>query len=374
MFNSKGRALGFLVRVAVFFLVFMALGEVWLRWVTPADQPPLPYQDTQSAVFRFDANGPASGLCTIGRLPRRAGRWRVNNAGWNSAIDYAAAAQRRRPAVALFGDSYIEGFLTSVDQHVDAYLPQLLPACDAYAFGLSGWYLEQYVAVSRYAASHFQPGLLVIFIDSGDVSDSVRENGVISDNLWQISGDQGRFEEVRPTQIYTASRNARLARRSAIVSYLRFNAGVALPGARSAAIAQPAPPADGAGGAAGVVSTEAWRRLLPPAAFMVGQLRADHPTTPILFVSDSQRYLPLAAVGTTPNFADALALQAACKGRPQFYFLDLRSAFSRDWSVHHRRFEAVDGAHWNAYANLLVARTLADFITNNRLLAGPSRR
>ena len=60
--------------------------------------------------------------------------------------------------VALFGDSYIEGFLTDVDQHVDAYLPELLsPSSDAYAFGGSGWYLEQYVATLAMLRSATSP-------------------------------------------------------------------------------------------------------------------------------------------------------------------------------------------------------------------------
>ena len=76
-------------------------------------------------------------------------------------------------------------------------------------------------------------------------------------------------------------------------------------------------------------------------------------------------------VSTTPLFADALAVQAACDGRPQCHFVDLRLAFSRDWAANHQRFEAADGGHWNAYANLLVAQTLSDYIENNHLLDRP---
>ena len=61
----------------------------------------------------------------------------------------------------------------------------------------------------------------------------------------------------------------------------------------------------------------------------------------------------------------------AARGHPQCFFLDTRYAFSRDWATHHERFEAADGSHWNAYANRVVARTLADFITEKGLLDGP---
>jgi len=69
-----------------------------------------------------------------------------------------------------------------------------------------------------------------------------------------------------------------------------------------------------------------------------------------------------------PLFPDGKAVQIASQGQPQCSFIDLRYAFSRDWAAHRVRFEAADGGHWNAYANRLVARTLADFITQHHLL------
>jgi GDSL-like Lipase/Acylhydrolase family len=353
----------FLLRSAVFLLVFTALAEVWLRTVTPASEVPLGFEDPGSRIVRFDRSGQPQGLFTVGRLARRGGEWRINNAGWNSAVDYAPSASRDRPLIALFGDSYIEGFLSDADKHVDAYLSRMLkPATDVYAFGHSGWYLEQYVATSRYAASRFQPDLLVIFIGGDDVTASIREAGVVSPYLWQVSDVGGRFVEVPPVAIYNPSGKMRLSRHSAIVRYLRYNAALVLPGMQNAAIPQPAASAGPTG------SADAWRGLLPAADFMVGRLCADHPDTPIVFVSYNQRYLPVAAVGRTPSFPDALAVQAASKGRSQCHFLDLDRAFSVDWATNHRRFEAADGGHWNAYANRLVARAVAAFLVSHGLI------
>ena len=67
---------------------------------------------------------------------------------------------------------------------------------------------------------------------------------------------------------------------------------------------------------------------------------------------------------------DGHAVLEACDGRSQCSFIDLRSVFARDWAAHRVRFEAADGGHWNAYANRLIARTLADFIEKNGLLPG----
>ena len=120
--------------------------------------------------------------------------------------------------------------------------------------------------------------------------------------------------------------------------------------------------------------------LTAAADFMVGRLCSDHPGTPIIFVvhrqpsvenewDTSDRYLPTKDVASTPLFRDALAIQAVCRTRPQCAFIDLRWSFSRDWAAHHVRLESADKAHWNAYANRLVARTLADFIEEKGLLS-----
>ena len=114
---------------------------------------------------------------------------------------------------------------------------------------------------------------------------------------------------------------------------------------------------------------------------MVERMCADHPGTPIVFVAyrqpsdghgwdTSDRYLSQEEVGATPLFADGRAVQAACEGRPQCSFIDLRYSFSRDWQAHHIPFESVDGAHWNAYADRLVARELSDFFAAEGYLPG----
>jgi len=355
------RPFGFLLRVAVFALVFAGSAEVWFRVAMPADQMPVNYQEHPSTISRYDPNGPTSGLCTYGRLCLRMGRWRVNDAGWISGVDYVPAADRSRPLVALIGDSYIAGTQTDVGQQVDAYVREMLHT-DCYSFGVAGWYLEQYVAVSRYVGRRFEPDVVVVFLDSGSVVSSLRENGVVSPFLWQIRARGDSFEEVAPTAAYVAGYKKRLAIKSALVRYLRYNAQLTLPGMETANIPQPG--SDGSG---------VEQDLLPAAEFMVDRLCGQSPGTPIVFVArgDSARYLPVGDVPHVPLPPDAAAVEVACKGRPQCSFIDLRYAFTRDWAAHHVRFEAADRAHWNAYANRLVARTLVDFLVENRLLERP---
>jgi hypothetical protein len=395
MSSSRSRGpFALLIRVAAFFVVFMAVGEVWFSTAMHACEWPVGMQRDPVAVARYDPSGPNPGLFTSGRLCRRGAEWRVNQEGWVSAIPYLPAQSRRRPLVALVGDSYIEGLLTDPSDHVDAYLPSMLPGTAAYSFGLSSWYLEQYVAVSRYVRDRFHPDALVVFIDEDDVADSLQANGTSSPSWWQVRTRGAAFEEVPPTGVKSRfsdqSASTRLLRLSALVRYVQFNALVTVPTPRAVVdrLLGRSAPADGTNesGAAHLASgrdhgagvSEA--ATLAAADFMVGRLCSDNPGTPIVFVAHRQpspendwdtsdRYLQPEDLADEPLFADGRMIQAACEGRPQCAFIDLRYAFSRDWKAHHIRFESDDGAHWNAYANRLVARELADFYTKKGVLA-----
>ena len=168
------------------------------------------------------------------------------------------------------------------------------------------------------------------------------------------------------------TRKQLLAKKSALIRYLRYNAQLTLPGMPNASVAQPGAeggtPGEGGATNAGGSASSAWRGLEPAADFMVSRLCVDNPGTPIVFVSDDARYLSVQDIPRTPLAPDIEAVQVATRSHSQCSFLDTRYAFSRDWAAHHIRFEAADGDHWNAYANGLVARSLADFITQNHFL------
>ena len=228
MSSSSYPLLRFLVRAAVFVLVLAGVAEVWTRTVTPSCDVPLSYLETSDSIFRYDPSGPARGTWTIGRFGRRTGEWRVNNHGWISTLDYEEGEPAGSPTIALLGDSYVEGFLTDVDEHIDAYLAQLVTEARVYSFGRSGSYLAQYVATARYAAQ-FSPDLLIIFLNRRDITSSLKENGVVSPYTWQIESVPGGFAEVPPASVYQVGWKSRLARQSALLGYLIYNAQVPLP-------------------------------------------------------------------------------------------------------------------------------------------------
>ena len=351
MFSSRRGPVLFLLRVVVFLLVFTALAEVWLRTVTPASETPLSYQDTSSMIIRFDPTGPREGLYTVGRMARRGGQWRVNNAGWISAVDYAPAAERERPLIALFGDSYIEGFLTDVDQHIDAYLPELLESrlrrLLLWARRLVPGTVRRHqslrcVALSARPDSHLHRR-------RRRFRQRARERSGLTELLADHGSRRGFRRGRAHGDLQPEPRNAagKKSGNRQLPSLQRE--AECFQDMRNAAIPEPATGADAA-------------RRHRPARFCRRVARAAaggrlHGGAAVRRASrDTRSCLSLTAIATfrseavsgTPLFADALAVQAACNGRPQCHFLDLRLAFSRTGLptiVASRRRTAATGTH-----------------------------
>ena len=60
--RSQTTPFRFLVRFMVFVVLFLAVSEVWLRYVTPASEQPAQRQSRTSLVYSFDPHAARSGL------------------------------------------------------------------------------------------------------------------------------------------------------------------------------------------------------------------------------------------------------------------------------------------------------------------------
>ena len=363
----------FIFRFLVFVLLFVVVAEGWLRWVMPATQQPAFHQSRTTLVYNADPKVERNGIATEGRIPRVLAPWHINAAGWFSPYDYT----RRQPGghlIALYGDSYVQGLSVPQSRHLDVDLHHdLAPGVPVYAFGLSGWYLEQYVALSRYVRTTYAPDLIVILVGQGDVGGSLRVAGGFP-YWWYITPSGSSYREVAPSQVYRLGRKAALARKSALFRYLRYNAKVQLPFVHGGNVGG-AP----IGGDTGVdaprpataqADAQAVAAALPPVRFLLARLCAANPGVPIVFAARGARYLPVGAVASSALDPEMEALREACVGSRQCHFLDLRTAFSLDWAQHHERFEALDGAHYNSHADAVAARAIAAYIEAQGLLGG----
>src|SRR5438093_3216647 len=172
--------------------------ELVFRFVIPAASLPLLEYDRTYGVVRYQISGPRTGISTSGRWGGRPVRWRINNYGWNSAIDYAPAEKRGKPLIALIGDSYIDALQVNVGESVaDELRRRLAGRRDVYSFGFSGAPLSQYLQMSRYVRKVFHPDVMVFNIVYNDFDECLRDL-YPRPNFLQIADGPGGLVEVQP--------------------------------------------------------------------------------------------------------------------------------------------------------------------------------
>jgi hypothetical protein len=354
----------FAFRAAIFAILLFAVCEVLFRTVVPATETPLQAQDPQYGILHRDTTTAREGHFTVGRLARYRYLWRVNNFGWNSAIDYAGPQERVGPCAIVIGDSYIEGLFCDVRENLCAQLQDKLGGLGkVYNLGYAGSPFSQSLLLSRYAQHHFAPSLIVVVVSHGGVRRSLREL-YPNPTVLQLRSREGVLEDILPSP-YSPRRLSRLALRSAVVRYLWMNAAVIK--------------------GAGTLRQEAMQRTSVPthvdqaqiereqslersaAEEIVRRLVQENAGTPVLIVVDADRQAIYDTNKRPAPIPSAEDLRAAC-AQSGAYYLDLTDAFFDEWRLRHKSFNFSDNYHWNPYGYGVVASALAKFISDHELL------
>ena len=346
----------FLLRLLAAAAVFGLAAETFFRVGLPARESPIPRQDPDLSLMQFDPSRARTGQFTSGRRAQQRARWRINEGGWNSALEYLPAAERDRPLIAFTGDSQLEGLYVEWHQHIAARVAALSPRPVAgYAFAGTGYKLAQYLQVARYLAHHrFEPAIFVMFINGGDVARSVRQlGGRRGPFLTLTPHDAGRFTE-HPPRAYGTTRLRRAMRRSAIARYLVFNARInPFSGARTDAAM---------GGAAAFESGAADDpRYAATVRHVTRAIAQVLPRTRLVYLVDVERKA-LYATGQRPPmlptshlFRDA-CLELGCE------WLDLTAAFTAAYQRDGRRLDYPHNPHWSPHGHAVAARALGPVV------------
>jgi hypothetical protein len=264
------------------------------------------------------------------------------------------------------GDSSIEGLATDYRKHIDVDLfGDLGGQAEVYSFGMAGWYLAQYIPLATYVLDNYQPDVYFVCVGTGDIAQSLRDRGSSTPNGYQIEPKGGSFVVVPPQEIYVKSIKRELASKSALVRYLLYNAQVALPGERVVGQSDAAPA--GAEESAASSAAAADPELRAAADFMVARLSSDHPNAKIVFVGDTSDRSVYDGTPEAKPVDSALLVRSAAVRHANCSFLDLGPWFARDWALHHQRFQAADGGHWNAHANQVVASAMKQYLLDTHL-------
>lgn len=348
---SLSEACGSLLRVTLPTLAVCALVlELVFRFLVPASDPPMGWFAEEGAMYRF-ATDRETGLVTTGPFARQRARWRINNEGWNSPVDYSRS--RTHPLVAVIGDSYVEAFQVDTDKTYPSLLREALAGrWDVYSFGVSGAPLSQYLHLGRHVVEEFDPDVIVINVVHNDFAESILRLNSRDRHWLLLDSSGGRMTEVPPRANPSFTQYSplkTLLRRSAVVRYLVFNLAardiVERLGARHAAV-----------GANISLATVAANRddIRRATRYIFTRMREAFGERRVLIVMDAPRdgiY--------TGHIDDELkflhALTAGTAREVGFTVLDLTEPMRRAYAGDQVRFESPWDGHWNEYGHAFVA-------------------
>jgi hypothetical protein len=347
----------FLFRVCFFLITMLVVSEVFFRVVLPAREYPMTVMDPDTGIRHYQPS--TEGTFTYGALCRGGYSWRINPQGWNSSYDYRDDSSRDNPMVALIGDSYLEGFWSDLDEHLDVILHERSHGeIDFYTFGTWGAMLSQYLVIARYAVSEFGADEIVIFLNEGDAGTSLDTGSARVNLCYTIEPlEDGSFRMVPPPG-FSTGRIIPLLLESATIRYLKTNRN--LPFLARGAVAdvnanvseaQSASSPDGPVDPGVVAAT----------GYMLDGLESLG--VPVILVADGPRAPVYRGESDPPRFRDCALIGDLCRGRDGIVFVDLVPFFVEDWREHGIEFSPADNPHWDAYGNGVVADAIwADVI------------
>ncbi len=342
-------------------LVTAAGLEIVFRTVIPAQE--LPQRRWDHGVLRWSDEPDSTGIWSAGLLAQARARWHINDDGWNSLIDYAAADTSGQPLVAVIGDSFVEGFHVPTTRNFAAVMDSLTPGVRVYPFGHQGAPLSQYLQMIRYVENLHEPDALVISLWHNDFEESLRSLASRPYFLQiERTDDSFRELEVLPYESWFLSP---ILRRSATARYLYINAGV---GAFLGALrrAHHADTSEPGGDESGV---QRHRLLTDATTWLIRRILEENTDLPILFVLDAPRPAMYDGRLNADDTWDHRMIRTICEDLG-CEFLDLTPIFMRLYSENGLRFETPYDFHWNGYGHGVVAGAVLTRLTEMGVLPG----
>lgn len=346
-----------------FFLVMLVLLEVTFTYVIPASEFPYYYYDPDDHVLRFSTTAQRDGVFTIGSLSQQRAKWRINNAGWNSAIDFVK--EKRKARIAIIGDSYVEAFQVNVDDSIAGQLRRLVsPDIEVYAFGISGAPLSQYLQMARYVRTRFDPDILVINVVHNDFDESLcsikRQAGML------CLEDEATLVHEASIVPYQPNPLLRMLRHSSLIRFAMANLKIV---ARWELLksGMNAPPNYNAN--IDVQRTQSLHgRIETATEYVLNTLKREYQGTPILLLIDAPRKDLYAHTLSQSNVRWLNFLLMEQAARLGFFFVDLTNEFGKVFESEHVHLESEHDWHWNEVGHKAAAQALFQSLQANHLL------
>jgi hypothetical protein len=279
-------------------------------------------------------------------------RQRSNNVGFLATRDFVPDAR----AVALIGDSYVEASMLDVSERLAAQLETTLGGRPVYAMGGPGSSLLDYAERIRFAADRLAVRDMVLVIERGDIAQSLCGSGNVHAACLAPDTLAPRTERYAPSSLAQ-----RVLRESALAQYVagQLRASPQRLWERFVATAAPvtephAAPAVAKVRAVAPAADPQLERVLDAFFERVRPYRSGR----LILVLDSDR---AALARGEASQVPALALLAQRAAREGAIVIDTAPAFAAHIAASSLKLEvSPQDAHWNALANGIVARLIAE--------------
>lgn len=324
-------------------VVCLLLAELVFRFLIPAAE--LPKSRFDRGVMKFDVHGPRSGVFSVGSFAEGRGRWRINNDGWNSAIDYSRDS--RRPLIAIIGDSFVEAVHVDADKNFGALVRRDLEgAAEVYTLGASGTPLSGYLALARYAKREFRPDVLVLNVVYNDFAESVYALQP-NPSFLQFDLRGNEVVEVSPRG-YTSSSLRRTLRHSALARWVVINCKLTRNFSRAF---------DRQGSQAAFLLRQ--RPVIEPVADAIfARLQAENPGIPVIVLLDGPRQRMFADERSQERLRWIPAMMRRLSRKYGFEFIDLERRLEESSVRTGKRVDYESDYHWNEAGHRLAADAL----------------
>jgi hypothetical protein len=210
----KPRSIGLqLSGILIGIFVLLAVAEITLRLLPVPQGIYRDHPQTPLASARLVANRDYT--WSLGWYLRQVVHGRTNSLGFAAPYEFTTDT----PAVALFGDSYVEAIMLnyaeSLAGRIDGHFHDQIPT---FNFGISGAGLPHYLGLARETSAQFQFSAAIVVITSFDyIEGLLGQEGLYK---WSENPDKDLVSLVPVTK---RSKLLELARNFALLRYLRYN-------------------------------------------------------------------------------------------------------------------------------------------------------
>lgn len=353
-------------------LVLFLILEVFFRLVIPAANRPGGYFDEDNLIYKLPPN--KSGTYTMGKLAQQKARWRINNHGWNSPIDYTRTKNKKR--IAVIGDSYIEAFQVDVDKSYPSLLREKLgDEFDVYSFGKSGAPLSQYLNISRYVNKCFSPDILIFNIVHNDFDESIASLNPNDMEILTLDLSDSLISEKIPRPNYSFQQydwRKRLIMKSALVRFLLMNLAakrtvlgiidnIRKLGSKDA---KETKTVFNANVEVNVLLSNV-EQIEKATEYVLQRIQVENVDKRIIFVMDAPRFNVYKNILDKSNVLFLHQIMERLCAKYNFEFLDLTMPMKKDYDVNNVRFESKYNPHWNEYGHKFVCEQVFRVLENH---------